>query len=126
MPEGLKVRLPLATDLPETIGGRTASEAVIKSFCDSCSREIGVVQAGRQDTRSRGHHRSSSVLLAEGGLVLDVQLHVVPPDGQHVCQSCAKRALERAWTEAPTEIEGVPPESDGAPPEPLDLGQRHA
>lgn len=75
---------------------------MIKAFCDGCGRDLGVVQAGRQDARSRGHHRNGSAPV-DGGLVLDVQLHVVPPEGQHVCESCAKRALERAWRETPAE-----------------------
>lgn len=86
---------------------------MLKAFCDGCGTELGVVgQAQRQGSRERGHHRDAKVPV-DGGLVLDVQLHVVPQEGQHVCGSCAKRALERAWRDAPPESEGVPADDEG-------------
>lgn len=68
--------------------------------CDWCETVLGPVTDKSNDSAERGFHvdtRTQLEEMAPGPGELHVAVHVVPAErGKHVCDSCARKALERS------------------------------
>lgn len=82
---------------------------MLKVFCDWCGVNIGPASKQSDSTKERGLHLEDRVNLERDSIAVDgptplrgelhVVVHVVPPEGQHVCRQCAELAIEEALGE---------------------------